>query len=184
MLERSRRRVNIIAPEQGMAAYRRMLLHYGVTALTGFLHKEGLDFTAFQAAYPRAVSLEWENLGGQLVPAPKVDRLRQEIRDSVHTSWEAIHERYRRFQEEYALDKARNGLQVLRFLYTGAADSAAPLSGADWDEALAQDREIRRYIEEQIILTKRKDYEDRFRRLTYLNEQEQHLILGPLRGLS
>jgi NDP-sugar pyrophosphorylase family protein len=178
-LERSRRQVNIIAPEQGMAAYRQMLLHYAVTALAGFLAEKALDFPAFQAAHPRALPLEWENLGGQLVPSAKADRLRQEIREGVRRSWEAVHEQYRRFQGEYSLDKGCNGLQVLRFLHSGDAGSAAPLSLEDWEEALVQDREIQRYIAEQVIETKRKDYLDPFRRLTYRNEQEQAMVLGP-----
>ncbi|MDR2494080.1 MAG: DUF4954 family protein [Spirochaetaceae bacterium] len=179
ILERSGRRVRIIAPAQGMAAYREMLLHYGVTAIIDFLAGGSRDFLSFQAAHPQARSLEWENLGGQLVPAAKVEAVRRGVREGTLGSWEAVHEQYRIFQGEYALDKALNGLQVLRFLHTGAADSDSALTAGQWEEDLRRDQEIRRYIAEEAVKTKRKDYQDPFRLLTYRNEREQELVLGP-----
>jgi hypothetical protein len=182
-LERSSQAVRILKPERGYAAYREMLRYYGVrTLLDYFASTEGgigpESFAEFQAAHPEPVSLEWVNLGGQLVPEAKADALRDAIRSGGLNSWHAIHGEYERFWAEYPLDKALNALEVLRFLEGGA--ERAVISGEGWNRCIDEALRIRLYIEEQVYRTKLKDYTDPFRAVTYRNKAEQDAVLGTL----
>jgi hypothetical protein len=170
-----------------MAAYREMLLYYGVKTLIDFFTQNAAEgqggstnFQDFQASHPEKVSFAWENLGGQLVPEEKVRLLREAIRAGTYTSWAEIHQAYRDFQREYPLDKALNALQVLRFLQGGSEDTSVEITPAQWNSLLDEAARVRHYIEEQVYRTKRKDYQDPFRNITYRNEDERDAVLGKL----
>ena len=188
ILERSSRPVKIIKPVQGIAAYREMLLYYGVKTLIDFFTENQMagsgdsstNFQDFQAAHPEKVSFAWENLGGQLAPAYKVKDLRGAIREGTCKSWGELHNAYLRFQEEYPLDKALNALQVLRFLQDRSDSSSVAISPAQWNIFLDEAVRIRHYIEEQVPRTKTKDYADPFRNITYRNEDERDAVLGKI----
>jgi NDP-sugar pyrophosphorylase family protein len=178
LLERSGLPVIVIKVRRGMAAYREMLLYYAVKTLAGyFSEKGGINITGFAAAHPEDISLEWENLGGQLVPRSKVEALRTAIRGGKLLSWEAVHGEYRRLLSEYPLDKALNALGVLRFLRGGARGGAA-ITGRVWNAFLDEAARIRRRIGEQVYATKLKDYHDPFRGITYSGAAEQNAVLG------
>ncbi|MDR1955923.1 MAG: DUF4954 family protein [Treponema sp.] len=192
-VERSNRPVRIIKALQGARAYREMLLYYGVKTLIEFfaLPPAGSseagpgdwDFLRFQAAYPEAASLEWVNLGGQLVSEPKLAALQEAVREGELTSWDHIHAVYERLWEAYPLDKALNALQVLRFLQTGDGRAAAPdtvITREEWNSLLDTGVRIRRFIEDQVYKTKLKDYTDPFRNITYRNAAERDAVLGTI----
>jgi hypothetical protein len=128
------------------------------------------DFTAFQALHPETVSLEWENLGGQLVPADKAKTLRCNISEGRVASWEAVHGEYQRLWEEYPGDKALNALAVLRFL--GRED--------DWEGLLKDDERIQGYIASEVRRTRAKDFDNPFRAATYRSADEMRAVLGTL----
>ncbi|MDR1787068.1 MAG: DUF4954 family protein [Treponema sp.] len=185
--EKSRIPVRIIKPKDGLAAYRDMLLYYGVKTLleywdalsppaAGAAGRFADFFAAFQARHAEAAAFSWVNLGGQLVPAAKADALRADIRRGRLASWEAIHAEYARLREEYPLDKAVNALQALRFLL----GSGAPISAAQWQCLAAGACGIRQWIEAQVYRTKQKDYLNPFRSITYRSEAERDAVLGRL----
>jgi hypothetical protein len=175
MLERSQQPVKILKPCKGYVAYREMLIYYAVKTLLEFFEAHGGNFARFQAAHPEEVSLVWVNIGGQLVPEIKVDALRAAIREGRLTTWDAIHAEYARLVAEYPLDLALNALQVLRYL----CDTPV-VNPEQWRLFIAQSRQIRVFIEEQVYKTKRKDYTDPFRAITYRNDAERDAVLGSL----
>jgi hypothetical protein len=175
ILERSRQPVKILKPCKGYAAYREMLIYYAVKTLLEFFDAHGGNFALFQAAHTEEVSLVWVNIGGQLVPEKKVDALRAAIREGRLTTWDAIHAEYARLAAEYPLDLALNALQVMRYL----CDSRV-VNPEQWRLFIAQSQQIRVFIEEQVYKTKRKDYTDPFRAITYRNDAERDAVLGSL----
>jgi len=203
VLERSNQGVKILKPGRGYQAYRDMLLYYGVKTLVEYLTpgdasgdasgtapgvalgsapggtlpvREADRFASFQAAHPGRVSLEWLNLGGQLVPQEKAQALMEKIRRGRLRSWQEIHREYDTLWAEYPLDKALNALEILRFL----EGSPAPISPERWNALLDRGVELAQYIAEEVYRTKLKDYNDPFRSITYRNNAERDAVLGPL----
>ncbi|MDR3302605.1 MAG: DUF4954 family protein [Spirochaetaceae bacterium] len=124
--------------------------------------------------------LKWENLGGQLVPEYKVSVLKDKIRDGQLQSWEDIHNEYARLQSEYQYDKALNALHVLRFLSAGNNNQDIDIDAEQWNVFVNEAIRICGYIEEQVYITKCKDYDDPFRNITYKNDAERDAVVGKL----
>ncbi|MDR1147826.1 MAG: DUF4954 family protein [Spirochaetaceae bacterium] len=179
VFERSNLPVIVVKARQSMAAYRDMLVYYAVKTLVNYFSETSYDFESFNAAHPQNVSFEWESLGGQFVPRDKADALRGAIRNGALSSWDMIHKEYARLLSEYPLDRARNALQVLRFLHGGGAFTR-PFTRQDWGGLLDEAARIRRYIDDQVYITKNKDYIDPFRAITYKREAERDAVLGKM----
>ncbi|MDR2490999.1 MAG: DUF4954 family protein [Spirochaetaceae bacterium] len=197
-LERSHIGVRIIKPEEAVAAYRQMLLYYAVkTLLTlpeDYMYQEtkqradagSVGGSGGGSVYGRLCALAkaagnvsetsaWENLGGQLVPVYKAEALRDKIRDGSLACWQDIHNEYARLHAEYPLDKAHNAIYVLRFLQGGSFP--APEA---WNVLLDETHIICEYIKKQVYITKRKDYTDHFRNITFQSKAEQDAVIGRL----
>ncbi|MDR2468497.1 MAG: DUF4954 family protein [Spirochaetaceae bacterium] len=179
-LERSRQYVRILKPAAAYRAYHDMLLHYAVSTLKNW--DETCNPANIKGFDTSSCSLQWENFGGQLVPQAKATALRAAIREGKIVSWRALHDEYDRLWAEYPADKAANALQVLRFLYDAEGNPASSmvLHEENFQHAWAESERIRRYIKEQVYLTKRKDYTDPFRNITYRSAAERDAVLGSL----
>jgi len=173
MMERGPRQVRILKVVESWHAYRQMLLYYAVRTIARYLSDYGIHYGFFQARVPETVSLKWVNMGGQLVPEEKVDALRAGIRTGLFNTWADIHSQYDQWWGEYPIDRANNAYAVLRFL-----TKLQTVSGEDWDGLLDEALAIRQYVEEQVYVTKEKDYSNAFRGITYRNEAERDAVLG------
>ncbi|MDR3301441.1 MAG: DUF4954 family protein [Spirochaetaceae bacterium] len=199
LLERTKQAIRIIKSREALKAYREMLTFYAVKTLClrhfqpcvhheiGVQERAGtsgafsLAFNAFQKTNEEEISIKWENLGGQLVPEYKVSVLKDKIRDGQLKTWEEIHNEYARLQSEYPYDKALNALQVLRFL-SGATNTL--IGYEQWLTFVDEAIRICAYIEGQVYITKRKDYDDPFRNITYKNDAERDAVIGKLENNS
>jgi hypothetical protein len=181
ILEKSRRKVRILHPCRAYRAYREMLCYYGVKTLAEYLSaRDSGGFLRFRDFHGEEQPLEWVNLGGQLAPAAKAAALMEAVRQGKFRCWEEIHGEYEKLYQEYPLDRALNALQVLRFLIDGSGGTGGTytLSGEEWNRLVDKAVAIRRYINEQVYVTKLKDYTDPFRSITYRNKAEQEAVLG------
>lgn len=174
-MERGKRRVRILKAARAWHAYRDMLLFYGVKTLAAWLTEYNVPYEYFAAQCPECIRMEWVNMGGQLVPEEKADALRAAVRQEICSGWEDIHQQYEIWWQSYPKDKAENAYAVLRFL-TGRQN----IPPAVWNELLEKAKTIRLYIEEQVFLTKKKDYDNPYRMITFRNTSERDAVLGCL----
>ena len=192
-LEHSKRNQVILKPLESIAAYRQMLHWYAAKSIAAFYdanpeldygglcalldHVNGSEADSSpsaQTAPPAHRVTGWVNMGGQIVPAFRVDALREEIGTGRYRTWEEIHQVYHQWYECYPLDKARHAWAVLSFLYGGnTANRRAFLT-----QELASSVEIRRWISAQIYKTREKDYRNPFRKATFRNMAEMEQVLG------
>ncbi|AEF84608.1 conserved hypothetical protein [Treponema primitia ZAS-2] len=180
-LERHKRRAVLLKPRKARSAYLEMLRFYAIKALIARLESSpGLSFEGLVAELESPGSntervTEWVNLGGQIVPAFRVDKLRAQIREGKLDSWDAIHRAYDEFWDAYPLDKARHAWGVLRFLQKGEnpLTDAAAFCG-ELDRVL----ETQRWITDQVYRSRAKDFHDPFRSITYRNREEMDQVAG------
>lgn len=189
-IENSKRPVVILKAAEAYQAYRDMILYYGVKNLlaaweswgcTGFeefiqtlSEKVGGSINFWRKTDASKRETRWFNLGGQLVPAPKLETLFADVREGRIGSWKELHARYDTLWEEYPLDKLRHALMSLQDLW------ASPLSKALWEKSLKEAERIQRYILEGVMNSRRKDYENPFRKATFRNAEEQKAVVGNL----
>jgi len=171
--ERSSRPTKILKAVEAWRAYRDMLIWYGVSTLAQYLD------TAKNAPYlisrfsVKNHTIPWINAGGQLIREDHLDSLRKKIGAGTISTWEAIHRRYAYYWKRYPFDHAENAYGILCAL-AQVDRLTAPVWQSYLDSALA----LRRYIQEQILFTKRKDYINPFRDITYRNSAERNAVLG------
>jgi len=167
-------------PGRGWRAYRDFCLYFGVRTLLDHFKvgpQTSLDsFLAGVGALAKVPNSErWVNCGGQLVPAEDLDALRADIRSGRLGSWEAVHDRYNELWGQYPERKARYAL------YTLERALGAPIEAKDrraWTSLLSGVRATFASICEAAYSSRRKDYEDPFRRMVYESEQEMVAVLG------
>ena len=173
MMERSDRKCRILKVVEAWNAYRQMLLYYAVKSIAAYLSEYGIHYGYFSAQVPEVVDFSWVNMGGQLVPEAKVDSLRAAVRTGLFNSWADIHGQYEVWWHDYPRDRAENAYAVLRYL-TGEKT----VTNERWNSLLDEALEIRKYVEEQVYITKKKDYTNAYRELTYRNSAERDAVLG------
>lgn len=175
-MEKSRRKVIIIKPQDGYRAYKQMLMYYAVKNLMEYLEfNDSFNFTAVQNNLSGKRIGHWINLGGQLVPAEDVDRLRADVVSGVLDSWDAIHRRYEQLWQAYPLAKQKHAFAVLSELSGGDG-----LSKDQWIDALGKAADIQDYICSQVYISRLKDYDNPFRQSTFRNEQEMTATIGTI----
>jgi hypothetical protein len=155
-----------------------MLHYYSVKNLLAY-REPGTDLEAMHRALAGPRQDQWVNLGGQLVPGPDVVQLIADIKSGVLKDWQAVHGRYRQLWAEYPMARQKHAYAVLCELL-----EVPRLTPAEWNAALDKAVDIQRFICEQVYLSRKKDYDNPFRKATYRNEAEQKAVVGDAEGNS
>ncbi len=173
-LEKSSRKAVICKPQKGDEAYVQMLYYYAVRNVLAYMQANPeADFEAVQKALRGPRVAQWVNLGGQLVPAGDVDKLRADIGAGVLDSWEAIHRRYDQLWAAYPLEKQKHAFAVLCGLY-----ETEMLSRTQWLDALRQSVAIQELICRRVYDSRKKDFDNPFRQATYRHLEEMTAAIG------
>jgi hypothetical protein len=177
-LERHSRGAFILKPRRAYAAYREMLRYYAVKTLADhfLLHGEArwddllMILKNSDEGEPSGRVSEWVNLGGQITPAFRVERLRKLIREGDIRDWDDIHAEYGRMAASYPRDKLRHAAQVL-----GMSGELDPES---FKAELPVLIKTRQWISGQVYTSRAKDFYDPFRSITYRNKEELEQVAG------
>lgn len=173
-VENAARRTVLLKVRPAYLAYRQMLHIYAVRNLLDFLE-----------AYPRASLVEmhqrlagprerdWVNLGGQLVPEKDVEQLREDVKSGRLNSWPQVHALYDNLWQVYPLQKQRHAWATLCEVL-----GVEQLEARAWSTALDEAVRIQDHICKQVYLTRKKDFDDPFRRITFRNDAEMQAVLG------
>ena len=175
-MEKSRRKVRIRKAFEAYHAYGDMIVHYAVMNALKYLEANPAEtLTSMSALLKGRRRREWVNMGGQLMMSSDVDKLRSDIREGKLVSWKDIHKRYNDIWRRYPLDKLRHA-----YLSLCSVMDVDAMSAEDWGNAIDAEIRNQHYICDQVYQTRRKDYENPFRRATYRSEEEMIAAIGTL----
>lgn len=171
-LENSNKPMLVLKIAEGYRAYEEMLFYYAIRTISGYADSHNMSFgEALGKKADYDLSEEWINLGGQLVPASRLEALIHDIEEDAVSSWDEVHERYRLLADDYEEDCCR--------LATAMLPTLADLSSDDAEEKILERYEaIRQYVRDQALLTRIKDYDNAFRHITYDSDAERDAVLG------
>ncbi len=173
-MERSRRKTVLNKVWRGYRAYHEMAFYYATKQIVDYLRTHpdtSVDQLSECLGGPR--QQDWVNLGGQLVPAEDVDALRDDIRTGQLDTWSKIHDRYEQLWGAYPLAKQRHAYSTLLLLLQ--TDHLTP---SLWSDALQKLMQIQEYICDQVYQTRKKDFDNPFRQMTFRNAAEMAAVLG------
>jgi NDP-sugar pyrophosphorylase family protein len=173
-VENSKRKTVILKAYEGYKAYGEMIHYYAVKNLIAWTESNpNASFSRMQEDLAVKRQKEWVNLGGQIMQKKDVDQLRADIVSGKFPGWREIHKRYNKIWQKYPLDKQKHSWAVLCGLYC-----TRNLTNEQWVEALDRTIEIQKYVSEQVYTSRKKDFENHFRLITFRNADEMKAALG------
>jgi len=181
-LERGKRPQAVLKPVKAIAAYCSMLRYYALKTLAAFFDSHsGLDFNSLikllGSGDPAKRIRDWVNMGGQIVPAFRVNKLREQVREGQLNTWQEIHGVYDSWYADYPLDKAHHAWSVLALLRARDRETS-PLDAAAFKEELSSLLEIRQWLALQIYESRAKDFRDPFKKAVYRSQEEMDKVVG------
>lgn len=169
----------IICPAQGYREYRKVMKYFAIKVLMDYCDKKSvvLSKNVLSEIYSMPLFVSWENVGGQVIPAEKVKTLLQGINEGILSSWEEVHDFYDKCNDSYLADKARYAIYLLEYLYS---KPLFDFTAAIYRNILLDVGDVSTFIYESSVESRKKDYQDDFRKITYRNEDEMISVVGKL----
>ena len=175
-VEKGPRPVRILKVYRAYHGYGDMLIHYAMDNVLRYFQPHPDETLAdLSAQFKTRRHRDWMNLGGQLMMTSDVDRLRADIRDGKLKTWKEIHKRYNDIWKRYPHDKLRHA-----FLSLGYMMRNCDITAQEWHKAIDEEIRIQKYMCDQVYLTRKKDYDNIYRKATYRNEEEMIAAIGTI----
>lgn len=175
-IEKSHTPVKILKPVRALDAYKTMLEYYGIKTVIEYCATADTRLSVLLDKCEDAC-MEWTNLGGQLVPSYKVNELKDRIKRGDFSHWNEVHEVYNSWFKEYPYEKALHAMYILKhFVYVNP--EIQQFTEKTLETMVQRLVDIRAYIDNQISITREKDYNNNFRLVTYSNTAERDAVLG------
>ena len=170
-MEKGKRPVVVLKAAQGYKAYEEMLIYYAMLTLLDSNAQEDRTLPSPTLGEGERVR-EWVNLGGQLVPQHSVDELIRQIETGEVDSWEAVHECFNKWWNDYELQSKVHAYHILCDLC-----QCRSIDAALWQNLLQRFDTIKAYVADQVRITRQKDADNLFRQMTYRNDAEMKAVL-------
>jgi len=175
-MENTKRKVLILKPFKAYHAYGEILHYYAARNLMEFMKSNPkATFSVLCTDLKSKRQKEWVNLGGQMMTKEDVDKLRSDIGSANLKTWKEIHERYNELWAKYRIDKQKHAFATLCELY-----GAGHLTLADWNSALDKTVKIQKYVCDEVYNSRKKDFDNPYRKTTFRNADEMKAAFGTL----
>ncbi|NLT52768.1 MAG: DUF4954 family protein [Ignavibacteria bacterium] len=175
-MEKSDRKIQILKAPKAYKAYYDMVHFYAVKNLMEYFDsKPESDLSSMHNDLSINPHTKWVNLGGQLVPEADADTLRKDIGSGLLNNWQDIHKRYDELWSAYSLEKQKHSYHTLCKIL-----EIDKLSKEKWIECLNKAVITQDFINEQVYLSRKKDYDNPFRQATFRSEDEMIATIGDI----
>ncbi|MEO8823210.1 MAG: DUF4954 family protein [Ginsengibacter sp.] len=178
-VENSKRKTEVIKIKESVDLFKELISYYGTVQLINHINANKFpSFDEFKKSIPTKISRnKWTNIGGQLIPATDVEKLKVKIKTGKIHSWKEVHDFYRRSGEEYEKNKLIHGYTSLLEVENITSKQFTP----DYFKQLLQ-RSVatKTWASKAIYESRAKDYSNPFRKMIYENADEMNTIMGKL----
>lgn len=177
--ENDNRKTIIIKIPQALKMYRELVQYYGMCALICELKEStAANFETFKESLPVKVKRsEWLNVGGQLMKASSVKKLKADIISETLKSWNDIHDRYKEEGKNYVHDVLEHAYSCLLEILNITTKQFTPLL---FKKLLSETVATREWMVAGIYQSREKDYNNPYRKMIYDNNEEMNVVLGKL----
>lgn len=178
-VENSTRKAEVVKVNQSLELFKELISYYGTVQLINhFQQNKFTSFEEFKKSIPFKISRnQWKNIGGQLIPASDVEKIKNKIKNNKIDSWNEVHDFYRQSGEEYEKNK-------LIHAYTSLLEieniTTKQFTAAYFKELLKRSVETKTWASKAIYESRAKDYSNPFRKMIYENNEEMNSVMGKL----
>lgn len=177
--ENSERPVQIIKAIQAYTIFKELIIYYGANQLVQYIWRNKIN--SWETLYPllplRARRTSWQNVGGQLIPAPVVKSFIKNIHTGKVKSWDDVHRFYETnslLYPEQKLQHAFASLLEIMKLNPGSFDKKI------FKSFLQQALATREWMVKGIYESRAKDHHSPFRQMVYETKKEMDKVIGKL----
>jgi len=181
--ENSKRPTLITKVRKSKAMFENMIRYHAGMCLLAWINENQIkDIQTVLENLPRpSKRTEWLNLGGQLMRADRVEKLKTSIKSNSIKSWDQIHAFYQKEGDRYPADKLQHALSAL-----AETDGIKfkDMTSDYFQFILKHTLDTAQWIKDEIRYSRSKDYENEFRKMVYDNEEEMIAVLGSIENNS
>ncbi|HZK19903.1 MAG TPA: DUF4954 family protein, partial [Treponemataceae bacterium] len=170
----------IVKAAHGYKEYRKIVKYFAVRTLAEHCDQNNIDsFTKETIASVEKLPLytSWENIGGQIIPRVLLNELYDDIKTKKINTWNEVHAFYDLCNKNYEGFKVRYALYLLEFLYSR---SISEFTKEIFMDIKTDVLVVSNYMYENSIASRKKDYTDYFRMITYESKEEMLAVVGKL----
>jgi hypothetical protein len=177
--ENSKRTVVLIKATKAYEAYHDMLMYYALTNLVAYIEENGFKtFATLKKHLNFKTELTyWENVGGQLIPVNDLQILKEKIKKGRIKSWDEIRVFYKAQGDVYAKNKFNHAWHILLTL-TG--QSSESFTKKVYTNLINSYYQLEFNHVQAIYDSRKKDYENEFKKMTYNSTAEMNSVIGKL----
>ncbi len=177
--ENSKRPIQLIKVQEAWNTFNSLLGYYTVSTVSEIMGKDRTpDWNELYALIPEeTITWEWKNVGGQLMPKGVISQLISKIKDGSLIDWDQIHGQYSLLANEYPSWKVQHAFQCL---LSAKGIAKKIFDQNQWNKLVSEASQTRKWLSEQVFISRQKDYVNPFRNMVYENEAERDLVLGAL----
>lgn len=176
-IENSKKKTKIAKIYQAYHVFKDILFYHAAKELLATLErnqsKDPLTLLK-ETISNRTPIVDWENVGGQLIPTSATNDLKNQIKSGTINSWSQVHEFYQSQAKLYPDQKFENALNAIIQLL-GKKELFEKETFNDW---LKKAMEVSQNLANGIKNSRKKDFEDPFRLAMFGNEEEMKEVIG------
>jgi len=177
--ENNGRTTQLIKVKEAYAIYKQLIVYYGISQIVEHISISGVSSmkSLLESLPTEPMRLEWQNVGGQLLPNNEVGSLFENIKNDNISSWKEVHQFYRKNSELYKEQKLQHGFaSLLEILKINVKDFSPEV----FKNLLQQANDTKEWMVKNIYSSRAKDYQNKFRKMLYDNDKEMEEVLGNL----
>lgn len=174
-IENSRRKVIVLKVARSYAIFSELIKYYGTIAFMELTEQAG-SLPALQRDFPAKNKRQvFDNIGGQLILAANVQALLKKINTNKTDSWDQVHQWYQNEGAAYKFNKQLHALASLKEITGIDPKNAEP---AALEQLMNDAVKTREWMLEGIIQSRKKDYDNPFRKMVYYSQEEMDKVMG------
>ncbi len=177
--ENSQRQTEIVKVPQVINLFKELATYYGVTQLIEYaLENKFSSFDELKKSIPTRIQRpKWMNIGGQLMTASDVDKLKSDIKKNKINTWLQVHSYYKKVGAAYKKDK-------LIHAYTSLLEieniTSKQFTTEVFKTLLEKSVDTKNWMSKEIYASRAKDYTNPFRKMVYESKEEMNEVIGQL----
>ncbi len=177
--ENNGRTTQLLKVKEAYTIYKQLIVYYGISQIVEHISVSGISSmeNLLESLPPEHKRLQWQNVGGQLLPNKEVEILFENIKNGNITSWKEVHQFYKKNSELYKEQKLQHGFASLLEILKISVKDFSPLL---FKNLLQQAIDTKEWMVKLIYTSRAKDYQNKFRKMLYDNDKEMEEVLGNL----
>jgi hypothetical protein len=175
--ENSHRPVKLLKPIEAYLTYHDYIQYYAFDLIIDHCRKNpGIKIAELLEMLAKPTARQkFENVGGQMIPADELNRLKDKITSYEVISWQQVHEFFVTQGKFYTAQKLNHAIASLQELNNNQA-----FNESTFKEMLVWYMDFRKHLQSEIRRSRQKDYENPFRQMLYADVKEMEAVLGKL----